>query len=557
MAKDSFRRGVFSVKDLEQAERQRSKKGNTRMQASSRTLVLLCTALAAMLVAPALASAAPPPEGDTVVTTPSVYLRDQAAEPWDEETNDQAMQMVFGDNWEEEFFQTVDTGTGSGGLFASSVRFIYLDGGDAGADELEAFLAAHEAALKAFTDRGGRLFLNSAPNEGDGMSYDGRQLAYDGATTFTSAVGAADPTHPIFAGPSTPVTTEYTGSSFAHAVWQGTGLTPLILGHQNDDASDPLDPNRIVLAQYRNSCSGVTLLGGMTTTNFHNPQPEALNLRANMIAYAANTPFDTCAPTSASSGCVSATEVGVTVTDNPGGTGPASVRYTVDGGAEQTTPTNASGTARITVAAGQHTVAVRGADGAGNVQANPNSVTVTCQAQPLPSPLPGACANQRLGTAGSDLLDGTAAGDTLRGLAGNDRLNGFAGRDCLFGGTGVDRLRGGSDIDRLAGNGGNDSASGGAGNDRASGGAGNDKLAGGAGNDKLSGGAGNDKLSGGAGKDTIAAGKGTNTISAGGGADVVNAANNKADRVDCGTGADKVRADKEDALAGCERARRV
>ena len=75
---DSFRRGVFSVKDLEQAERHRSKKGNTRMQASSRTLVVLCTALAAMLVAPALASAAPPPEGDTVVTTPHVYLRDDA-----------------------------------------------------------------------------------------------------------------------------------------------------------------------------------------------------------------------------------------------------------------------------------------------------------------------------------------------------------------------------------------------------------------------------------------------------------------------------------------------
>ena len=49
-----------------------------------------------------------------------------------------------------------------------------------GADELEAFLAAHEADLKAFTDRGGRLFLNSAPSEGDGMSYDGRQLFFGG-----------------------------------------------------------------------------------------------------------------------------------------------------------------------------------------------------------------------------------------------------------------------------------------------------------------------------------------------------------------------------------------
>ena len=530
------------------------------MQAAHRTTVLLCTALAAMLVAPALASAAPPPEGDTVVTTPNVYLRDQEGDPWAGEgnTNDEAMSKVFGDNWEEEFFQTVTTGTGAGGLFASSVRFIYIDGGDNGADELEAFLAVHEADLKAFTERGGRLFLNSAPNEGDGMSYDGRQLVFP---AHTSAVGAADPSHAIFNGPFTPVTNEYTGGSFGHALWQGAGLTPLILGHENNNPSDPLDPNQIVLAEYRNSCSGLTLLGGVTTANFHEPQEEAANLRANTISYAANTPLDSpsCAPTSVASGCLSATEVGVTVSDNPGGTGPASVRYAVDGGAEQTTTTDASGNARITVSAGQHTVAFRGVDGAGNVEANPNSVTVTCQAPPPPPPglLSGACANERLGTAARDVLAGSAAGDRLRGLAGNDRLNGLAGRDCLFGGAGNDRLMGGAGNDRLAGNAGNDRASGGTGNDRASGGGGRDKVAGGGGNDRLAGGGGNDKLSGGAGKDKLAGGKGSNTILAGGGRDVVNAANGKADRVDCGSGRDRVRADTQDTLAGCERVRRV
>jgi hypothetical protein len=349
------------------------------MQATLRTTVLLCTALAAMLVAPALASAAPPPEGDTVITTPNVYVRDQAGEPWDEETNDEAMTAIFGENWEEEYFQTVDIA----GLFGASVRFIYLDGGDSGADELEAFLTAHEAELKAFTDRGGRLFINAAPNEGDGMAYDGRTLFYDSNnTSSTNAAEAADPAHPIFNGPVTPVVTSYTGGSFAHALWQGTGLTPLIVGHENDDSQAPVDPSRMVLAEYRNGCSGITLLGGMTTTNFHDPNPEAGNLRANIIAYAANTTFDTCAPASASSGCASVTEVGVTVTDNPGGSGPASVRYTIDGGAEQTAATDAAGNVRITVGAGQHTVAFRGVDNAGNVEASPNSVTVTCQALP-------------------------------------------------------------------------------------------------------------------------------------------------------------------------------
>jgi hypothetical protein len=127
----------------------------------------------------------------------------------------------------------------------------------------------------------------------------------------------------------------------------------------------------------------MTLIGGMTTHNFHEPDAEAANLRANIIHYAANASIvDSCAPTSTSSGCVSATEVGVTVTDQPGGSGPASVRYTIDGGAEQTVATDASGNARITVAAGEHTVVFRGVDGAGNVEANPSSVTVTCAAIP-------------------------------------------------------------------------------------------------------------------------------------------------------------------------------
>jgi hypothetical protein len=357
------------------------------MHARFRTTALLSTVLVAMLVAPALASAAPPTEGDTVVTTPNVYLRDQDGEPWGQETNDEAMARVFGDD------------LGGGVLpdgrhrygFWRSVRVL-------GAvplprrqrrrrDELEAFLADHEAELKAFTDRGGRLFLNSAPNEGDGMSYDGRQLI-DNDDTASGAVGAADPSHPIFNGPFTPVTNAYTASDFGHAVWQGAGLTPLIIGHQNNDSNAPLDPTRIVLAEYRNSCTGLTLLGGMTTHNWHEPQDEAANLRANMIAYAANTPPDCGAPTSAASGCVSTTELGVTVTDNLGGLGPASVRYTVDGEAEHTTTTDAPGNARITLPAGQHTVAFRGVDRAGNVEANPNSVTVTCQAQPGPAAAP-------------------------------------------------------------------------------------------------------------------------------------------------------------------------
>jgi Ca2+-binding RTX toxin-like protein len=139
----------------------------------------------------------------------------------------------------------------------------------------------------------------------------------------------------------------------------------------------------------------------------------------------------------------------------------------------------------------------------------------------LPDLLTGPCANQERGTGGRDVLDGSAAGDTLRGLAGDDRMNGLAGDDCLFGAGGDDRLMGGT------------------------------------GKDRLSGGPGRDRLAGGAGADRLSGGRGTNSISGGAGHDVVNSANGRRDRVLCGPGRDRVRADRSDTLKGCERSRRV
>lgn len=91
---------------------------------------------------------------------------------------------------------------------------------------------------------------------------------------------------------------------------------------------------------------------------------------------------DRRAPVSASSGCVSTTQVGFTVTDEANGSGPASVRYTLDGGAEQTLATDAAGSARLTVTGGAHTIVFRGVDVAGNVEATSHTATVTCAPPP-------------------------------------------------------------------------------------------------------------------------------------------------------------------------------
>ena len=221
---------------------------------------------------------------DNRVDRDFVYLHSAVGEPWESQgggdANRAAMDKAFGGgNWDREVFETVDTGS----LFAAPIRFIFLDGSDNGADELEAFLGAHESELKLFVQEGGALIVNSAPNEGDGMTYDGRTI--DDANS-SDAVRAADSHHPVFNGPHTPVGTDFTGSSYAHATVLGNG-TPVILGTVGDVPGGPTDPNKVVLLEYETG-TGITLIGGMTTTNFHDPDPNALNLRANIFAYAAS-----------------------------------------------------------------------------------------------------------------------------------------------------------------------------------------------------------------------------------------------------------------------------
>jgi Tol biopolymer transport system component len=110
-------------------------------------------------------------------------------------------------------------------------------------------------------------------------------------------------------------------------------------------------------------------------------------------------------------------------------------------------------------------------------------------------------------------------------------------------------------IARSTGTAGGDSITGTKGKDVLSGGKGDDCISGGAGNDKLSGGDGADSLSGGAGNDTIDGGKGRNKIAGGAGKDTIKAANHSRDTVNCGSGRDKVTADRTDKLRGCERVR--
>jgi Ca2+-binding RTX toxin-like protein len=165
----------------------------------------------------------------------------------------------------------------------------------------------------------------------------------------------------------------------------------------------------------------------------------------------------------------------------------------------------------------------------------------------------GRCFNPFVGSARRDIIIGSRFGDRIRGARGSDVVRARAGADCVSGGRGIDRLSGQRGRDRLVGNADADRLFGGPGRDRLIGGPGNDGLAGRGGNDRLSGGKGPDRLNGGGGRDRLNAGGGTNRLNGGGGNDRLISRNGFQDKVRCGAGTDRVRADADDNVLGdCE-----
>jgi Ca2+-binding RTX toxin-like protein len=150
-----------------------------------------------------------------------------------------------------------------------------------------------------------------------------------------------------------------------------------------------------------------------------------------------------------------------------------------------------------------------------------------------------ALAVNKIGTNGPDTLRGTNGADNLVGLGSNDKLYALAGKDNLLGGPGKDIVFGGTERRPLGGD---------------------KNLAGGLGNDAVIGGRGSDNISGETGNDLVADGPNrefsTDKLSAGDGNDVVGIFNDPAfrDVLTCGSGFDRVFADKKDTIApDCER----
>jgi Ca2+-binding RTX toxin-like protein len=131
------------------------------------------------------------------------------------------------------------------------------------------------------------------------------------------------------------------------------------------------------------------------------------------------------------------------------------------------------------------------------------------------------------GGAGADVLLGNGARNVLQGLEGDDRLDGRGGDDLLQGAAGP---RSHMPPDR-------------------------DLLHGGPGADTLLGDAGADRLFGGPGGDRLVGGLGPDRFDAGSGADRLRSADGLGEPVRCGSGADRLFADRSDRRSGCEAVR--
>ncbi len=233
------------------------------------------------------------------------YMRSTDGQPWGVNTNEDSMTAVFGAGlWADLRYETVSPAL----LFVPATRFIFMEGGDNNALNLQAFLSANGGAISTWVNNGGRLLICAAPNEGGvittpfaGTTIDYPAFSNDPNTPF-------NPSHPIFSGPFTPVTNSYTGTSFAHATVTNPGGTPVIVS----------TGGTLIHLSEKVIGAGLLMIGGLTTDNWHQPQPDAHNLRSNIIDYVAHfltiTTYCTakvnsqgCTPSIGSTGAPSAT----------------------------------------------------------------------------------------------------------------------------------------------------------------------------------------------------------------------------------------------------------
>ena len=198
--------------------------------------------------------------------------------PWNSNTYASTMDAVFGvGNWDRFDFNVI-----ASTVFSRNYRFVYVDGGDFAGNLFNTFVGNNRGLLESWVTCGGRLLLNAAPNIGGNINlgFGGVQIIYP---SFTPSVIQAS-AHDIFNGPFLPTGSNYTGNFFGHSIVGPPTMKTIIRENGGTNAA--------VLAESFWG-GGIVMFGGMTSTNFHGPQPNATNLKQNILSYMNSRPLQT------------------------------------------------------------------------------------------------------------------------------------------------------------------------------------------------------------------------------------------------------------------------
>lgn len=197
------------------------------------------------------------------------YIKSNIGNPWGSTSNQGAMDDAFGAmGWIQESFEDADPAT----VFSPTASFVFLEGSDAHANELNTFLITNLGLIESWVDEGGCILINAAPNEGTNINFGfgGTTLIYP---SYENNVFGVDPAHPAFVGPMLPTTTAMTGPYYSHGRITGVDLTNVLINGTD-----------VVLAE-KPWGGGTVMFGGMTTSNWHTPAPQGNNYRANLLTY--------------------------------------------------------------------------------------------------------------------------------------------------------------------------------------------------------------------------------------------------------------------------------
>ncbi|MFT5821856.1 MAG: hypothetical protein ACI8ZM_003112 [Crocinitomix sp.] len=201
------------------------------------------------------------------------YLQSNTGDPWGSPTNQTLMDIAFGPtSWSLEYFETLDATT----IFSAATGFVYMDGGSLSASEMAIFLAINLTLIEDWVEAGGRLFMNSAPNEGGDIDFGFGEtfLNYEPPTTYANVATVSDEGHPSLFGPEVPTSVEMTGTYFAHGEIIGSGLNTIVI---NTDV-----PDQILLAE-KDWGAGRVMFGSLVAHNFQEPAVQVQNWRANLL----------------------------------------------------------------------------------------------------------------------------------------------------------------------------------------------------------------------------------------------------------------------------------